>query len=201
MPILVLQISSVVGPDVAELFRQLLSNAASPFNSVWTTIVVVGFSVGGAIGAFSVLRDTMDIIWEVKVAKGILLWKRIRKTIGRFVLVSVLGLIVIVRTAIESSLSILIDAYSTNRSLTVIVNASAQVILSFGIATLLLVIIYKMIPEARVHWRDVTLVAIVTGIAFTVTNYIFGTYIRHLHLPLFSELEVLCALFFCGFLF
>jgi membrane protein len=71
MPILVLQISSVVGPDVAELFRQLLSNATSPFNSVWTAIVVVGFSVGGAIGAFSVLRDTMDIIWEVRVPKGI----------------------------------------------------------------------------------------------------------------------------------
>ncbi len=59
-----------------------------------------------------------------------------------------------------------------------IVNASAQVILSFGIATLLLAIIYKMIPEARVHWRDVTLAPIVTGIAFTVTNYIFGTYIQ-----------------------
>jgi membrane protein len=178
MPILVLQISSVVGPDVAELFRQLLSNATSPFNSVCTAILVVGFSVGSAIGAFSVLRDTMDIIWEVRVPKGIPLWKRIRKTIGPFVLVSVLGLIVIVWTAIESSLSILIDAYSTNRSLTVIVNSSAQVILSFGIATLLLAIIYKMIPEARVHWRDITLAVIVTGIAFTVTNYIFGTYIQ-----------------------
>jgi membrane protein len=176
--ILVLQISSVVGPDVAELFRQLLANAASPFTSIWTAIVVVSFSVGGAIGAFSVLRDTMDIIWEVKVPKGRPLWKRIRKTIGPFILVSVLGLIVILWTAIASSLSIVMDAYSMNRPLTVIVNAIAQVILSFGISTLLLAIIYKMIPEARVHWRDVTVASIVTGIAFTVTNYIFGTYIQ-----------------------
>lgn len=72
----------------------------------------------------------------------------------------------------------MIDADSTNRSFTVVVNASAQVILSFGIATLLLAIIYKMIPEARVHWRDVTVAAIVTGIAFTVTNHLFGTYIQ-----------------------
>ena len=67
--ILVTQISAVVGPAVAELFRQLLSNAASPFTSVWTAIVVVGFSLGGAIGAFSVLRDAMDCIWEVRVPK------------------------------------------------------------------------------------------------------------------------------------
>jgi uncharacterized BrkB/YihY/UPF0761 family membrane protein len=68
--ILVQIISSVVGPVVAELFRQILSNAGSPFTSVWTEIVVAGFSVGGAVGAFSVLRDTMDCIWEVRFPKG-----------------------------------------------------------------------------------------------------------------------------------
>ena len=35
-----------------------------------------------------------------------------------------------------------------------------------------------MIPEAKVHWTDVSIASIVTGIAFTVTNYIFGTYIQ-----------------------
>jgi hypothetical protein len=42
---------------------------------------------------------------------------------------------------------------------------------------LLLAIIYKEIPEAKVHWRDVALASFVTGIAFTVANYIFGTYV------------------------
>jgi membrane protein len=150
--ILVQQISTVVGPSVAELFKQLLSNAASPFTSIWTAIVVVGFSFGGAIGAFSVLRDTMDSIWEVRVPKGRPMWKRIRKTIGPFVLVSVLGLIVIAWTGITSSFSSLMSSYSINRSLTLIANAALQVVLSFGVATLLLALIYKMIPEAKVHW-------------------------------------------------
>lgn len=176
--ILVLQISAVVGPAVAELFRQLLSNAGSPFTSVWTAIVVVVFSLGGAIGAFSVLRDAMDCIWEVRVPKGRPLWKRIRQRIGPFVLVSALGLIVIVWTAIASSLFGLIRLYSINGTLTAIAIAIAQVVLSFGVATLLLALIYKMIPEARVHWQDVTVASIATGIAFTVTNYIFGTYIQ-----------------------
>jgi uncharacterized BrkB/YihY/UPF0761 family membrane protein len=106
--ILVQIISSVVGPVVAELFRQILSNAGSPFTSVWTEIVVVGFSVGGAVGAFSVLRDTMDCIWEVRFPKGRPLWRRIRQKIGSFILVSVLGLIVIAWTEVSSSLSSLI---------------------------------------------------------------------------------------------
>lgn len=68
--ILVQLISVVVGPSVAGLFSQLLSNALSPFTSFWTAIIVVGFSIGGAIGAFSVLRDAMDCIWEVRLPKG-----------------------------------------------------------------------------------------------------------------------------------
>jgi membrane protein len=176
--ILISQITALVGPVVAELFRQLITNAGSPFTSIWTAIVVVGFSIGGAIGAFSVLRDTMNCIWEVRVPEGRPLWKRIRQTIGPFVLVSVLGLIVIVWTAIASSLFSLIRLYSVNGTLTVIAIAIAQVVLSFGVATLLLALIYKMIPEAKVHWVDVGVASIVTGTAFTVTNYIFGTYIQ-----------------------
>ena len=176
--ILVLQISSVVGPAIAELFRQLLSNAGSPFTSIWNTIVVLGFSLGGAIGAFSVLRNTMDCIWEVRVPKERPLWKRVRQRIGPFFLFSALGLIVISWTSIASSLTSLIQLYSINGTLTSIAVAIVQIVISFNIATLFLVIIYKLIPEAKVHWQDVTVASIITGIAFTVTNYIFGTYIQ-----------------------
>jgi membrane protein len=176
--ILVLQISSVVGPAIAELFRQLLSNAGSPFTSIWTTIVVLGFSLVGAIGAFSVLRDTMDCIWEVRVPKERPLWKRLRQRIGPFFLFSALGLIVISWTSIASSLTSLIQLYSINGTFTSIAVAIVQIVISFNIATLFLVIIYKLIPEAKVHWQDVTVASIITGIAFTVTNYIFGTYIQ-----------------------
>ena len=176
--IVTLQISAVVGPVVAGLFNELLINSGSPFTSVWTAIVVVGFSIGGAVGAFSVLRDTMDYIWEVKVPKKQPLWKRFRQKIGPFVLVSSLGLIVIAWTAIASSLSTAIQLFSINGALTMVAVTFAQIVLSFIVATLLLAIIYKMIPEARVHWQDVAVAAVVTAIAFTVTNYIFGTYIQ-----------------------
>ncbi len=176
--ILVQQITAVVGPTVAQLFSQLIINTGSPFTSVWTAVVVIGFSIGGAIGAFSVLRDTMDCIWEVTLAKGQPLWKRIRQKIVPFGLVSALGLIVIAWTGAAGALFNAIMIFSINELLTFIALGITQVALSFGVATLLLAIIYKMIPEAKVHWQDVALAAVVTGIAFTVTNYIFGAYIQ-----------------------
>jgi uncharacterized BrkB/YihY/UPF0761 family membrane protein len=35
-----------------------------------------------------------------------------------------------------------------------------------------------MIPSTKVHWQDVGVASLVTGTAFTVTNYIFGAYIQ-----------------------
>ncbi len=176
--IVIQQIAAVAGPSVAELFRQLLISTASPFSSVWTAIVVVGFSVGGAIGAFSVLRDTMDRIWEVKLPKGQPVWKRVRQKIVPFAVVSALGLIVIAWTAGAGSLFSAIVRFSINQVLAFLALEVAQIMLSFGVAVLLLAIIYKIIPEATIHWQDIALASVVTSVAFTVTNYIFGFYIQ-----------------------
>lgn len=176
--LLIQQITAVVGPAVAELFRELLASAESPFTTVWESVFVVGFSIGGAIGAFAVLRDTIDLIWEVKLPPKQPLFENLRQKIGPFLLLSALGLIVIAWTAIASALLNAIITYSINQTLTLIALTAAQVFLSFSVAALLFAIIYKMFPQTQVHWRDVTLSSIITAIAFTTTNYIFGSYIQ-----------------------
>lgn len=177
LQLLIQQISSVSGPAVAQLFRTLLQSATSPFSSPWTAFTVVIFSVGGAIGAFSVLRDTIDAIWKYRALRNRKLSSRIKRWVGPFLLISSLGLIVIASTAISTSLFDLIRKYSISRMLTFISLTAAGIFFSFIVSTLLFAIIYKFLPEARVHWQDVVLAAAVAGLAFTVTNYIIGTYI------------------------
>jgi len=172
------QITALTGPAIAELFSDLIVSTGSEFTSLWTAVVVIGFSIAGGIGAFSVLRDAMDCIWEVELPKNCPLTNRIRGKIVPFIVVSSLGLIVIAWTAAESILFSAIIATSINEFLTVIALALAQVFLSFAMATLLLAIIYKLIPQAKVTWQDVSLAAVITRIAFTATNYLFGAFIQ-----------------------
>jgi len=171
-------IGLVAGPAIAGLFSQLLEGAGSPFASVWDSIIIVGFSIGGAIGTFAILRDTMDVIWEVKLPKVRKLTARIRNMIGPFILVSSLGLVVIIWSGIETTLLSLITLSLENQTLILISVIIAQILLSFGLATLLFAITYKVIPQVKVHWRDVGLASVIAGIAFTVTNYVFGIYIQ-----------------------
>jgi len=172
------QISSFAGPEIAGLFKQLLAGAMSPFSSAWAAITIVGFSLGGAIGAFAIIRDTMNVIWEVNLPKTKKLSDRVKETIGPFLLVSSLGLIVIAWTITSAALFTAIRIYSIDRTLTLISLTAAQIMLSFALSTLLFALIYKTLPDRKVHWEDVALPSILAGVAFTVVNYILGFYVQ-----------------------
>ena len=148
------QITALAGPSVSGLFNQLLASSMSPFSSLWVAVTTVGFSLGGAIGAFAVWRDTMDAIWEVKSPKMQSLTRIVRRRIGPFVIVSILGLIVIAWTGIATFLFGAIRFFSVNETLTLITIAVARILLLFALSTLLFAIAYKLIPDAKVHWRD-----------------------------------------------
>ncbi len=176
--ILISQITALAGPAVSGLFNQLLASSMSPFTSLWVAVTTIGFSLGGAIGAFTVWRDTMDAIWEVKSPKTQSLARMVRRRIGPFIVISILGLIVIAWTGIATFLFGAIKFFSVNETLTLITVAIARILLLFALSTLLFAIAYKLIPDAKVHWRDSILGAVVAGVAFTVTNYVIGTYVE-----------------------
>jgi membrane protein len=50
--------------------------------------------------------------------------------------------------------------------------------LSFGLSTLFFAVVFKQLPDVKIQWRDVSLAAIITGTVFTVSNVLFGLYVR-----------------------
>jgi membrane protein len=91
---------------------------------------------------------------------------KVKHSIGPFILVSALGLIIIAAEAIATVVFGAITIYSINGTFATIGNVVAHILLSFGLSTLLFGIVYKVIPEAKIGWTDVVLAAVTTGIAF-----------------------------------
>jgi len=46
------------------------------------------------------------------------------------------------------------------------------------LSLILFALTYKLIPDTKVHWRDIALASVVAGVASTATNYIIGTYVE-----------------------
>jgi membrane protein len=48
---------------------------------------------------------------------------------------------------------------------------------SLGIITLLFAMIFKMLPDVRIAWRDVWVGSFVTALFFTIGKYLLGAYL------------------------
>jgi membrane protein len=171
------QISSFAGPSVAGIFSELLSSAQNPLTSIFGSFLAVVFALAGALGAFSVLQKSVDIIWEVKPQRGRSAF--IKEKLLPFVLIGVIGLIVVSWAAFSTLLfntivPMLIPLFG---SFAGFVLRIIELLLSLGLGTLLFAIIFKELPETNVKWGNVWLAAVTTGIIFTGLNYLFSLYL------------------------
>ena len=172
------QITSVVGPTIAGLVGQLVESARSPFTSLFAAIVSVAFAVAGALGAFGVLQDSLNTIWNVAPAKPRSIKAKIQSKIFPFLFVSGLGIIIILWSAITPILFSLFSlAFQSSIVLSILLRVTT-LLFSFGWATLLFAIIYHKVPDTTISWKDVRLAAVITGLLFTIGNYSFSIYVQ-----------------------
>jgi len=182
MQLLIQQISALLGPTIGSLVAQLLQGASNPLNSFYNSVFSIIFAVAGVIGAFSVLQDTFNVLWDVrKLPRRRSIKTRMLERFVPFDLVLgaaaiVLGLLVFtnllvssVRSTLESSVGTLVAS---------VFLLLFQAILSLGSGILLFAIIFKELPDTRVDWGDVWLGAVITGVAFTVLNNLFSFYLQ-----------------------
>ena len=168
-------ITAVVGPTIANLIQQILETAITPFTSILTTITTIIFTSIGAIGAFHVLQNIMNDIWEIP-PKKLGFTQKLKNKLVPFLTISTLGLAIIIWTGITAVLlnyiTSLLNPLASN-TIPILIQTT-HIILSFGLATLLFAIMYKQIPDQPIEWKDVTLAATFTGFIFTLANHLIG---------------------------
>jgi membrane protein len=173
------QVSVVAGPAVADLLSELLKNAQSPLTSILSSMISVAFAITGALGAFSVLKKSINITWEISPSQS--------KKVGMaakiipFLSIIAAGLLVVTWAAFSTVFfaGVVFVLNPIFGGLTSLVLRALQVIVSLGLGTLLFAIIFKQLPDTDVTWGDVGVGALITGFVFTVLNYAFGIYLTY----------------------
>lgn len=173
---IITQIRNIAGPSIADLFSQILANAENPLTSFFGSLIAIVFTLGGAIGAFSALVKSVNAVWEIDRAR-LRFKENIKEKMEPFLLIGSAGFVVVVWTAFSTFLFDVVFVINPTGVFVPILLRIMQVILSFGLGTLLFAIIFKYLPEIHVEWRDVVLAAVVTSFVFTLLNYIFGIYV------------------------
>jgi len=171
------QLSGIVGAEAASGIQSVVASAQEPTKGVVGTIVGIVTLLVGASGVFGQLQSSLNTIWEVKPKADRGLLGQVKDRFFSFTMVLGVAFLLLVSLVLSSLLSslgrFLGDTLPGGAVLWQIVNF----VLSFGVVTLLFALIFKVIPDAKVEWRDVWLGAAVTAFLFTIGKQLLGVYL------------------------
>jgi len=169
------EIRGLVGPEGAGAIRAMIENAAADRSGgVVATIMGLAALIFGATGAFVELQDALNTIWEVKPkTRGLL--GMLKDRFFSFTLVIGIGFLLLVSLVISAALAAV--GSMTGRYVSPSLLHGVNFVVSFAVITALFAMIFKILPDAKIAWRDVWLGAAVASLLFSAGKFIIGLYL------------------------
>jgi membrane protein len=171
------QIQGLVGRQGAEAVQAMLEGAAKPSSSRLAAAVGLVTAFLGATGAFIELQTALNAIWRVQPRPGVSVLAFLKQRLISFGLVVGVGFILLVSLLVSAALAAL-NRYLGRvfPALTAFWDAS-NVLVSLAVVTLLFAMVYQVLPDVRLRWRDVWIGALVTAGFFSIGKQLIGLYL------------------------
>jgi membrane protein len=172
------QLNGLLGNDAAKQIQDMLKS----IQLSGKTNVALGVSIAtllfGATSIFIEIQDSVNMIWRVKAkpAKGWL--KLIKDRLLSSSLVLSLGFLLLVSLLINGliiAMSDILTRYVPEIGLLLVEALNFTV--STIIITALFATIFKVLPDAKIAWKDVRWGALFTALLFMLGRYLIGLYI------------------------
>lgn len=174
---LVRQIATLVGQTGAEAIEAILENASEPEDSLLAAIVSIITLLLGASGVFGQLYDALNTIWEVQAKPGRGILGTVKDRFFSFTMVLGVGFLLLVSLIISTALQAFNELVSGILPSFLFLAQTLNFLISFAVVTILFALIYKVVPDVRVAWRDVWIGALVTAFLFAVGKWAIGLYL------------------------
>jgi membrane protein len=175
------QFAALAGRGVADQIAGVVEGARDPgIGRGPAALLGIGALLFGATGAFVELQQALNRVWDVKpdpeqggVKRFIV--KRML-SLGMVLAIGFLLLVSLVLSAVITAFDDLFASYlpaSWSGAALRVVN----LIVSIGVFTLLFAAMFRLLPDARIRWRQVWVGALVTTLLFVVGKALIGVYL------------------------
>jgi membrane protein len=173
------QIKGLVGGEAALQIQDTIKNIHFTGQSVFATIISIIILLIGATGIFGEVQDSLNKIWGLRMKKTkISWWRLIINRLLSFSLIICIGFIMMVSlllNALISAFGNFLGRYFSEFS--VIVVQITDSVVTFVITTFLFSLMFKMLPDAKIKWKDVLIGGLITSVFFTLGKLGIGYYL------------------------
>lgn len=173
------QIRDFMGTEMANSIQGFIQRSSKPSGNIIAMIIGIVTLVLGSSLVFKQMKDALNVIWNVPA--------NVSRGVKGMVLDRLIAFLMVVGAGLLLLLSLLANAILTglsaslNEAIPESVNVWQYVngIISLGLITVIFAIIFKVLPDVRVRWRDVWVGAAVTSVLFNISKFLIGLYLGH----------------------
>jgi len=167
-----------VGSDTASSLQDIIKNASVGDKSFVAVVVGGVILLIGATTVFAEIQDSINTIWGLKPKPKRGWLKYLQNRFLSFSVIVSLGFLLLVSLALTA----LVEALSAQlkdhfKDVAVVVFYIINLALTLGISTLIFATIFKVLPDAKIKWRDVFAGAFVTAVLFMLGKFGISLYI------------------------
>lgn len=174
---LVHEVGNLVGPQAAGALEAIVASAHQSESGVISSIIGVVVLLVGASGVFGELQYALDTIWGVKPKPKRGVVAMIRERLFSFSLVIGVAFVLLVSLVISTVLSGMGRFMEDSLPGGATIWQALNITVSIGVITVLFAMIYKVVPDVEIRWRDVWIGAFVTAVLFSAGKYLLGFYL------------------------
>jgi membrane protein len=171
------QVRDLVGSAGAEVIDSMLRSTNSKSGGIIATAIGLGTLLFGAGAVFVELQDALNHFWGVEQPEGVGLWDFVRNRLLSFAMVLGIGFLMLVSLLLSAAIAAFGGFITGFFPAFVVAAQLVNAVLSLAIITVLFALIYKVLPNVELHWRDVWTGALATAVLFTIGKFLIGFYL------------------------
>jgi membrane protein len=167
------EIEGIAGPDLARTIQEVIRGAAQPRTGAIATLLGLVALAFGASSMFLELRDAMNTIWGVSLQldhnKSTAIIRLLRDRFYSFVAVTGIGFLLLFALVLNAWIA----------AMRIAVPKAATFMILYLLVVALFAVLYKILPDVSLKWRDVALGAMITSVLFMLGKHFMGLYLAH----------------------
>lgn len=170
------QINGLLGPKGAAEVQTLVQASSDTGKSLLAMSLGLITLLIAASGVFGQLKDALNSIWGVMLKPGGGILATVKGYLLSFSMVLAIGFLLIISLLLSAALQAMnrfMTGYLPLPSFAIPLAAAV----SFIVLVLLFGLIFKVLPDVEIGWRDVWIGATVTAALFTIGKYLISLYL------------------------
>ena len=179
------QLNGLVGNEAALQIQNIIKNIQHTHHTTIGTVIGAIVLIIGATGVFTEMQDSINYIWSVKAKpkKG---WLRfLINRLLSFSLIVGMGFVMLVSLVASALLNLLSDKLERLfSSYTVYLFNIFNWCVTLVVISVLFTLIYKILPDAIISWKDALIGSAVTAALFLLGKFLISYYLGRSNLDL-----------------